>query len=79
VSAVRGKTRCLRPLPQTRRWASESTRSSIWSWRTSQRTQPVLQHEGDDGEIAEGAKAFPKASHLVGGERHDHAARLTQS
>ena len=40
MSAVRGKTRCLRPLPETRMCASESTRSSSWSWRTSQERKP---------------------------------------
>src|SRR5258708_27124975 len=43
------------------------------------RAQAVLQHEGDHGEIAKGAKAFPEAGDLVSGERHDHAARLSQS
>jgi len=38
-----------------------------------------LQHEGDDGEIAEGAKAFPEAGDLVGGEGHHDAGWLSQS
>jgi hypothetical protein len=43
------------------------------------RAQAVLQHEGDNGEIAEGAKAFPEMGNLVSGEGHDHAAWLSQS
>jgi hypothetical protein len=43
------------------------------------RAQAVLQHESDNGEIAEGAKAFPEAGDLVCGEGHDHWARLLQS
>ena len=43
------------------------------------RAQAVLQHEGDHGEIAEGAKAFPEAGDLVRGEGHNQAARLAQS
>ena len=43
------------------------------------RAQAVLQHEGDDGKIAEGAKAFPETGNLVSGEGHDHAAWLSQS
>jgi hypothetical protein len=43
------------------------------------RAQAVLHHEGDHGEIAEGAKAFPEAGDLVSGEGHDHAVRLSQS
>ncbi len=38
-----------------------------------------MQHEGDDGEIAEGAKAFPEAGDLVRGERHHDAGWLSQS
>jgi len=43
------------------------------------RAQAVLQHESDDGKIAEGAKTFPETGNLVRGEGHDHAARLSQS
>jgi hypothetical protein len=43
------------------------------------RAQAVLQHKGDNGEIAEGAKPFPEAGDLVSGEGYDHAARLPQS
>jgi hypothetical protein len=42
------------------------------------RTQAILQHEGDDGEIAEGAKTFPETSYLISREGNDHAARLPQ-
>jgi hypothetical protein len=41
--------------------------------------QAVEQHQSYDGQVAEAAKAFPETSHLVGGQGHDHTARLPQS
>src|SRR5215813_5131585 len=41
--------------------------------------QAIEQQESYDGQVAEGAKAFPETSHLVGGEGYDHTAGLPQS
>src|SRR5215472_12483338 len=41
--------------------------------------QAIEQHQGHDGQVAEGAEAFPENSHLLGGQGHDHTARLAQS
>src|SRR6516164_3453198 len=43
------------------------------------RAQAVEQHQSYDPQVAEGAKAFPETSHLVGGQGDDHTARLPQS
>jgi hypothetical protein len=41
--------------------------------------QAIQQHEGEEGEIAKGAKAFSETGDLVGRERDDHAPGLPQS
>jgi hypothetical protein len=39
-------------------------------------TQAIEQHEGEEGEIAKGAKAFPETSDFFGRKRDDDAAGL---
>src|SRR5215469_13346944 len=41
--------------------------------------QAIEQHQSYDGQVAEGAKAFPETSHLVGGQGYDYTARLPHS
>jgi len=41
--------------------------------------QAIQQHEGEESEIAKGAKAYPETGDLVGRERDDHAPGLPQS
>src|SRR5260370_21191216 len=41
--------------------------------------QAVQQHQGHDGQIAKGAKAFPETCDLVGGKRNYQAAGLVES
>jgi hypothetical protein len=39
-------------------------------------TQPIEQHQADQGEIAKGAEAAPELGDLVSRERHNDAAGL---
>jgi hypothetical protein len=43
------------------------------------RTEAVEEHEGEEGEIAKGAKAAPELGDLRGGKGNNDAARLLQA
>ena len=79
VSAGSGRTRFLLPLPRTRRCAF--ARGEILELKVEHLTgtQAIEEHEGDDGEIAKGAKAFPETGDFIGRKRNDHATGLPEA